>query len=150
MASPQPHFSKRHLPRRMRRLIGTWAIEGVFVGGPEELPVRGTSTLKWLVKDALVVWRTRMSVAPMSTAVLGADDNQNAFTMLYSDERGVVRRLEMTLTARRWTMIRRVRGFSQRFVGRIAPNGRTIRATWEKSADGRRWMPDFRLTYTKR
>ena len=101
-------------------------------------------------KDALVVMRTRMKVAPASIAVLGADDNQNSFTMLYSDERGVVRRLEMTLTARRWTMIRRQRGFSQRFVGRIAPNGRSIRATWDKSADGRRWIRDFELVYTKR
>jgi hypothetical protein len=91
-----------------------------------------------------------MTVAPASTAVIGADDTQNAFTMLYSDERGVVRRYEMELTARRWTLLRRAPGFSQRFTGRLAANGRSIRATWEKSADGRRWMRDFILTYTKR
>ena len=148
--NPQPHFSRRHLPHRFRPLIGTWTVEGRFVGGDEILPVKGTVTFKWIAKDALVVMRTRMKVAPASVAVLGADDNQNSFTMLYSDERGVVRRLEMTLTARRWTMIRRQRGFSQRFVGRIAPNGRSIRATWEKSADGRHWIRDFELVYTKR
>ena len=112
--------------------------------------MRGTTTFRWLVKDALVVMRTRMKVAPASTAVLGADDTHNAFTMLYSDKRGVVRRFEMTLTARRWTMIRRAPGFSQRFIGRLAANGRSIRATWEKSANGRRWLRDFDLTYARR
>jgi len=134
----------------LRVFIGTWTVEGKFVGGEEEQHVRGTATFRWLVKDALAVWRTRMAPAPPSTAVLGADDNLNSFTMLYSDERGVVRRFEMTLTARRWTMLRRDPGFWQRLTGHIAPNGRSIRTKWETSADGRRWMPDFILTYTKR
>lgn len=47
-------------------------------------------------------------------------------------------------------MIRRQRGFFQRFTGRIAADGRSIRATWDKSADGRRWIRDFELVYTKR
>jgi hypothetical protein len=125
-------------------------VEGQFVGGDEILPVKGTVTFRWLAKDALIVMRTRMKVAPASVAVIGADDDQNAFTMLYSDVRGVVRRLEMTLTARRWTMIRKQRGFWQRFDGRIAANGRSIRAVWDKSANGRRWIRDFELVYTKR
>jgi len=91
-----------------------------------------------------------MTGAPASNSVIGADDTHNAFTMLYSDERGVVRRFEMKLTARRWTLLRRAPGFFQRFIGLLAPNARSIRATWEKSADGRRWMRDFHLTYTKR
>ena len=150
MPEPKPHFSRRHLPHRFRRLIGTWKIEGRFVGGDEVLPVKGTVTFRWLVKDALVVMRTRMKVAPASVAVLGADDNQNSFTMLYSDDRGVVRRMEMTLTASRWTLIRRQPGFWQRSVARIASNGRSMNVTWEKSADGRRWVKDFELKYTKR
>jgi hypothetical protein len=120
------------------------------VGGPEVLDVAGTATFRWLVKNALVVMRVRVTVAPASIAVIGADDTHNAFTMLYSDARGVVRRFEMGLTARRWTLLRRAPGFSQRFIGRVAPDGRSIRATWEKSADGRRWLRDFNLTYTKR
>ncbi|PYK68138.1 MAG: hypothetical protein DME50_00155 [Verrucomicrobia bacterium] len=150
MSLPKPHFSRRHLPHRLRRLIGTWTVEGRFVGGTEVRRVRGSAAFRWLVKDALVVTRTRMTVAPASSAVLGADDTHNAFTMLYSDERGVVRRYEMTLTARRWTLVRRAPGFSQRFIGALSANGRSISATWEKSADGRRWLRDFDLIYTKR
>jgi len=146
---PKPHFSRRHLAHRLRRLIGTWRVAGRFVGGSEVQDVAGTAAFRWIVKDALVIVRTRMTLAPASTAIIGADDTHNAFTMLYSDERGVVRRFEMKLTTRRWTMLRRAPGFSQRFTGRLAPNGRRIRATWEKSADGRKWLRDFDLTYTK-
>jgi hypothetical protein len=149
MSPPKPRLSRRHLAHRLRRLIGTWTVEGRFVGGTELQNARGTATFRWLVEDALVVVRTCMTVAPESTAVVGADDTHNAFTMLYSDERGVVRRYEMTLTARRWTLRRRAPGFSQRFIGRLAANGRSIRATWETSAEGRRWLRDFDLTYTK-
>jgi len=150
MRPPEPTVSKRHLPRRLRKLIGRWIVEGRFVGGGEVLDVRGSVTCSWLVKDALAIWRERSTVAPKTICVMGADDNQNSFTILHSDERGVVRRLEMTLTARRWTWTRRVPGFTQRFVGRISPNGRTIQVTCDKSADGRRWMRDFNLTYKKR
>ncbi len=77
MLMPKPHFSRRHLPARLRRLIGTWTVEGQFVGGEKIMDVRGTATFRWLAKDALVVQHIRMSVAPESTAVLGADDTHN-------------------------------------------------------------------------
>jgi hypothetical protein len=64
MSLPKPHFARRHLPYRLRRLIGTWTVEGHFVGGTEGRRVRGSVTFRWLVKDALVVTRTRMTVAP--------------------------------------------------------------------------------------
>src|SRR6185369_40112 len=147
--NPTPHFSKRHITRRLRMLVGTWRVQGRFVGGDEVLEERGAVTFRWLEKDALLIMRSHMTVAPKSIAALGADDGANDFTMLYADARGVVRRMEMTLTASRWTWIRRQRGFMQRFTGRISANKRQIRATLEKSANGRRWMKDFELTYTK-
>ena len=149
-SNPTPHFSKRHITRRLRVLLGTWKVAGRFVGGDEVLEERGTVTFRWLEKDALLVMRTRMKVAPRSISAIGADDGANNFTILYSDERKVVRRMEMTLTSRRWTWMRRQRGFMQRFIGRISANGRRIVATADKSADGRRWIRDFDLVYTRR
>jgi hypothetical protein len=148
-ANPTPHFSKRHITHRLRVLLGNWKVAGHYVGGDEVLKERGTVTFRWLEKDALLLMRSRMRVAPRSIAAIGADDGANNFTILYSDERNVVRRMEMTLTARRWTWIRRQRGFMQRFTGRISTNGRRILATIEKSADGRRWIRDFDLVYAK-
>lgn len=146
---PVPRFSKRHVARRLHVLLGSWRVEGQFVGGEEPLNERGRVTFRWLEKDALLLMRSRMTVAPRSLAVMGADDTTNAFTILYSDERPVVRRYEMSLTSRRWTQTRREQGFQQRFIGRISENRRKIRATWEKSVDGRRWVKDFELTYTR-
>jgi hypothetical protein len=103
MAIPKPRFSRRHLPRRLRRLIGVWKVEGAFVGGTEVLKVSGRATFSWLVKDALVILRVRTTVAPWSTAIIGADNEAKELVMLYSDVRGVVRRYEVSLTATRWT-----------------------------------------------
>jgi len=150
MAIPTPDLAQRRFAQRLRVLVGTWKLEGVFVGGDEELLERGTVSFRWLVRDQLLVMRSRTKVAPHSVSVLGADDVFKTFVMVYADVRPVVRHYEMTLTARRWTLFRREKGFHQRFVGRIAPNGRRIHARWEKSADGRRWMKDFELVYTKR
>jgi hypothetical protein len=147
---PTPRFSKRHFTRRLRILLGTWKLEGRFVGGAEPLEERGSVVFRWVEKDALLSMRSRTTVAPVSISVIGADDGAESFTVLYSDARRVVRRYEMTLTKRRWTMSRRAKGFNQRFVGNISAHGRKIVARWEKSADGRRWMKDFDLVYTRR
>lgn len=148
MAEIKPTVSHRRLPRRLRKLIGSWALEGSMPA--YDHPIRGSSTIKWLVKDALLGIRTTARGMPPSDSVIGADDVNNNFTMLYSDGRPVVRRYEMTLTGRRWTLLRRAPGFSQRFVGYFSKDHRRITARWEKSADGRRWELDLRLVYTKR
>lgn len=152
MATSKPWLSNRHLPNRMKVLVGTWRVEGMFVGvGAPPTPISGTTTIRWLVKNALVLMRTRIrGGAPTNTSVLGADDKNNRFIMQYSDDRGVVRHYEMRLTARRWTLFRKARGFWQRFNGRISADRRTIRCTWDASPDGRRWTRDLNLVYTKR
>lgn len=148
MASPAPSASHRAFARRLTKLLGTWTVEG---GQPVfDPPVRGTSTIKWLVKGGLVEVRTRVKGIPASVSIIGVDDVNDTFTMLYADDRPVLRRYEMTLTARRWTISRRAPGFSQRFIANISANGQKITGRWEKSADARRWELDFHLVYTKR
>jgi hypothetical protein len=55
----------------------------------------------------------------------------------------------MSLNDGVWKLWRTAPGFSQRFSGTIAADGRTIQGAWEKSRDGAAWQHDFRLTYTK-
>jgi hypothetical protein len=69
--------------------------------------------------------------------------------MLYFDERGVSRRYEVTLRDNVWKWWRNAPGFSQRFAGSIATDGRTIVGRGELSRDGARWEPDLELTYTR-
>jgi hypothetical protein len=146
--TPKPTPSHLQLPRRLRVLIGTWAVSGEMPA--YDHPMRGTTSIKWLVKDALLEVRTRIPGTPTSRSVIGVDDVNDTFTMLYTDDRPVLRRYEMTLTTRRWTIIRHAPGFHQRFIGNIAPGGRRITGRWEKSTNGRRWDLDFRIVYTKR
>jgi len=146
---PAPMLSRAHVARRLRVLLGTWKVSGQYVGGDEPLAERGTVTFRWLEKDALLVMRSRLKVAPRSISIIGADDTTKAFTLLYSDERPVVRRYEMALTARQWSLDRRQRGFHQRSLGRISADRRTIRVRWETSSDGRRWVRDFDLVYRR-
>jgi hypothetical protein len=149
-STPTPRFSQRHIARRLRVLRGTWRVDGRFVGGDKPMDEHGTVTFRWLEKDALIVMRSSMKVQPKAVSVIGADDSFNTFTLLHSDERQVVRRCEMTLSARLWTWTRRAPGFHQRFIARISANGRRMDAKVEKSVNGRKWLRDFDLVYTKR
>ncbi len=64
-------------------------------------------------------------------------------------KRGVSRRYEVSLRDNVWTWWRNAPGFSQRFSGSIAADGRTIVARGELSRDGDKWEPDLGLRYTR-
>src|SRR5947209_15482957 len=66
--------------------------------------------------------------------------------MLYFDERGVSRKYGVTLSNNTWNWWRNAPGFSQRFTGTIADDGRTIVGRGELSKDGVTWEGDLALT----
>jgi hypothetical protein len=86
---------------------------------------------------------------PTGIAIFGTDDTTNECSMLYFDERGVSRRYEVSIKDNVWKWWRNAPGFSQRFVGTIAPDGRTIDGRGELSRDGTNWEGDLQLTYTR-
>jgi hypothetical protein len=153
MATIKPRPSRRQLGKRLALLLGTWSLE-MIPADPNTPHFRGMTSFRWLVKDAILVMRSRVRGGPPkppnSVSAIGADDSNNTYTMLYSDERPVIRHYAMTLTRRVWTLERRAPGFSQRFIGRFADNRRTIKGASEKSADGRRWEHDFTMIYRKK
>lgn len=55
----------------------------------------------------------------------------------------------MTLRNNGWTWWRNAPGFSQRFTGTLAEDGRTIAGKGELSKDGMTWEKDLELTYTR-
>jgi len=81
--------------------------------------------------------------------IIGRDESSASFCVLYSDDRRVSRIYQMTMTRGVWRMRRDAPGFYQRFEGRFANKNRTIRDFWERSTDGRHWVHDFDLTFTK-
>jgi hypothetical protein len=86
---------------------------------------------------------------PTAIAVFGTDDGTDGCSMLYFDEREVSRRYEVRLDGNEWRWWRDAPDFSQRFVGTITPDGRTIVGRGEYSRDGGPWEPDLALTYNR-
>jgi len=86
---------------------------------------------------------------PSGVAIFGSDDSAGEYFMLYFDERGVSRKYGVTLSNNTWNWWRNAPGFSQRFTGTIADDGRTIVGRGELSKDGVTWEGDLALTYTR-
>jgi hypothetical protein len=130
---------------QLKVLIGDWTVEV-----PQFPGSRGHVSFEWLEGGAYVRFRTEApDPAPSATMVIGRDDSGEEYTVLYYDSRGVSRVYQMTLADGTWRMWRDAPGFCQRFSGTLSADGCSIRAAWEKSADGSAWEHDFDLVYTK-
>jgi hypothetical protein len=86
---------------------------------------------------------------PSARWAIGRDESGADYKVLYSDNRGVSRVYEMSLSEGLWQLWRNSPGFSQRFEGRVSRDRRTIASQWEKSFDGATWEHDFDVSYTR-
>lgn len=132
--------------------IGDWNVEASsmsFRANQSEI-ARGFVTFKW-VKHCFLIQHFEIpnSEFPMATAVIGPDDTNENYCMLYSDSRGVSRVYQMSLNGHVWKLWRTSPDFSQRFTGVFSDNENVITAKWENSTDGINWEHDFDLIYTK-
>ena len=126
-------------------LIGDWD-----VNVPQFPGQHGRATFEWLEGGAYLRLRTQApDPAPASVMIISGDESSGTYAVLYYDSRGVARVYQMSFTQRTWNIWREAPGFWQRFSGTLSDDGRSIRAAWEKSADGSAWEHDFDLIYTK-
>ncbi len=134
----------------LRPLVGTWSTIGTHPLVPGTT-FHGRTSFAWIEGGAFLIMHSRIDEPeiPSGIAIFGSDDTTGECSMLYFDERGVSRRYETSLTDNVWKWWRNAPGFSQRFTGTIAPDGRTIVNRGELSRDGERWEPDLALTYTR-
>lgn len=153
MADEHATSSRASIPnpalRPLSTLVGEWELEASVGGQPLG---RGRTVFEWLEGGAFLVQRSDVAQAefPAATVIIGRDDATETYCMLHFDSRGVSRVYQMSLNdAGVWQMWREAPGFSQRFMGTISDDGRTIRGHWEKSGDGSTWEHDFDLMYTK-
>ena len=137
----------------LKPFIGEWDIEITSMSFREDLSAveRGHSSFAWLEGGAFLIQHSEISASdfPRSVAVMGPDEEAGTYRMLYHDSRGVSRIYRMTFSGGIWTLWRDFPGFSQRFHGTFAEDGKIITARWERSSDGSNWERDFDLTYTK-
>jgi hypothetical protein len=133
-----------------RVLVGAWNTVGTHPLVPGTT-FHGRTTFDWLEGGAFLIMRSQIDEPgiPSGIAIFGTDDRTGECSMLYFDERGVSRRYEARLRDGVWAWWRDAPGFSQRFTGTIAADGRTIAGHGEMSRDGAGWEPDLQLTYTR-
>jgi hypothetical protein len=108
-------------------------------------------TAAWLDDGAFLVLRSQIDwEGPRrSIGVIGRDDSDDIYTLLYFDERGVSRVYTMHFADSVWQQWRMAPNFSQRFTGTLGFEGDVITAKWETSTDNEHWELDFELTYRR-
>lgn len=128
-------------------LVGEWNMElsnAAFLPDPTQ-KVNGNVTFEVIENGALLVMRQ----SGAATWVIGRDEDQAEYDVLYFDDRKVSRVYKMSFAKNVWKMWRNSPNFSQRFEGVVSEDGRAVKAYWEKSADGKQWEHDFDMLFTK-
>jgi hypothetical protein len=129
-------------------LVGTWNTTGTHPLVPGTT-FHGRTSFSWIERGAFLMMHSQIDEPdiPSGIAIFGTDDTTGECSMLYFDERGVSRRYEVSVRDNVWKWWRNAPGFSQRFTGEIAADGRTIVSRGELSRDGETWEPDLALNY---
>lgn len=132
--------------QRLETLVGEWTLtlsDAWFE--PPGTVMHGSATVEWL-GDAFLLVRT--TLRGDMTFVIGRSDANDAYAVLYHDDRGVCRVFAMTWAGGRWTMTREDPDFHQRFIADVQPD--RIDGRWEASEDeGRTWRKDFDLVFER-
>jgi hypothetical protein len=134
-------------------LVGHWRME---VDGVAFLPdpgtrVTGSINVDWIEGGAAIVIRQGDSEHPPAAVwIIGRDDTEDEYSVLYADGRGVSRTYRMSFGDAHWQMWRDTPEFSERFYAELDPAGQRISGRWEKSADeGANWEHDFNIDYIR-
>ena len=138
----------------LESLIGHWTME---LYGAEFLPapdtrVTGSIDIEWILDGAAVAMcQGDPEHPPASEWIIGRDESEEHYTVLYADGRGVSRVYRMSIKGTQWRIWRDTPAFSQRFEAELEPDGRRITGRWEKSEDqGANWKHDFNIDYTRK
>jgi hypothetical protein len=131
-------------------LVGVWTTVGRHSMMPG-VALHGRTAFEWHEGGAFLLVRTEIEEPgiPSGIALIGSDDDAEALTMLYFDERAVARRYEVTMGEGVLRWWRTAPGFSQRFVLTVAPGGDTLHGVSALSKDDATWEQDLELSYTR-
>jgi len=131
-------------------LIGKWNVEMVHTALPK--PLNWEDSFEW-VEESFIIWHWQgKNEVPKATSIIGRNENKSGiiYTMLYYDNRGVSRILEMSFEDGLWKYSRLDSDFSQRFEGMVNEDRNVIKGKGEVSKDGgETWNDDFSIIYTR-
>lgn len=136
--------------RQLDKFVGEWTLEATPPGGPP-WSGGGRAWYAWHDSGMFLIERSTVELpeAPDGTAIIGCDAANGTYTQLYSDERGVCRVYQMSLSGNTWKLWREGAPFAQRFTGTFSDDGNTITGRWEVMEEGKPWRTDFDLTFTR-
>lgn len=128
--------------KRLEALIGRWRTEGQTVAGPSEAAVRiaGTDTYEWLGGGFFVVHRVDVRFGDdhvEAIEVIGYDAASRTYPTHAFDSQGAATTYHLRERDGTWT----ISGENERSTLVPAADGVTMRASWERSDDGRTWRP---------
>jgi hypothetical protein len=134
-------------------LVGDWKMElsnASFLPQPSDT-MTGNASIEWVQGGAFLAMYmgNKPPGAPDATWLISRDASAPDYLVFYHDARTVSRVYEMSFEEGAWKMWRNSPDFSQRFEGKISPDGKVITGRWEKSSDGTTWEHDFDVAYTK-
>jgi hypothetical protein len=150
-------MSDAHRPlEALEPLVGEWSLIAHFEGLPP-MDAGARVTFEWLAGKAFLIerWEVPVPEAPDGIAIIGADpESAGNYLQHYFDSRGVARVYKMSFEDGVWKLWRdepdfSPLDFSQRFIGTVSDDGKTIAGSWEICHDGTTWEHDFDLTYVK-
>ncbi len=135
--------------RELALLVGEWETIGIHPAFPDK--VKGRSSFEWLEQEALLVWHSHWEQPgpPSAVSVIGHDDSEKGYVLLYSDERGVARIYHMSMEGGVWEMHRDSPDFSQRMRGAFSDHGNMLTVHGELMRDGIHWEGDLDVIYSK-
>ncbi len=133
---------------RLAQLLGEWTLTMSNAWFLPETEMRGRAVFEWL-GDAFIVMRSELAGEPAWDFVIGHNDPQDSYVVLYHDERGTCRAFDMTLESGRWEMVRGDPDFHQRLVGDVTAT-RIVLSAEASEDDGRTWRKDLDLTFDRR
>jgi hypothetical protein len=132
-------------------LAGTWTMElsnASFLPDPKAV-VRGNVSFEWFDHgDFLVMRQGAKGGTPYATWFIGRDQDSADYTVLYIDDRRVSRVYAMSLQKGEWRIWRNSPGWSQRFIGKLSKDKKTITGLWENKT-GSKWTRDFDVKYLR-
>jgi hypothetical protein len=133
----------------LNALVGTWEIEATHPMVPATI-VHGIAEFEWLEGERFLLQRSRTDHPefPDSLIVFGADEN--GLLMNYFDSRGVHRIYRVSMSDSVWKMWRHSPGFSQKFSGKLNPEGNMVEGLWKLSRDDSTWDDDLAITFRRR
>ncbi|MEA3052939.1 MAG: hypothetical protein QOG72_1842 [Sphingomonadales bacterium] len=129
-------------------LVGEWRTSGIHPMAAGEA-LRGRTSFSWHEGGAFLVMRSEVDHPkfPDGVAIIGSDDASGKFAMIYFDERGVSRILDVTVGDRSVTWRHDDPDFAQSLTLAAAGDGLVSKGRMSKK--GGEWEDDLSEVFTR-